>query len=499
MKTHRASPSPVIAILLLTAGALLGCAGSVVVEEGDTTGGHAAATSASSGAGGAVGAGGSLAAGTGAGGGSACAHGWAHVIGGPSLQIARSVAVDPTGAVVVSAESDGVSTLDGAPLLGDSPGRFVLARIEASGAVAWARAFGSLDDEDQLLPVALDADGSVVVAGSYYGTFDLGGGLSATADTSAVFVAKISASGEPLWLRSFPSVNPVGTVGCLALALDAAGDVLFAGSMGGGSLDLGGSPISGDFYLAKLDPSGAPLWQHAYTGAMLELHTMAVSAEGAVVVGGSLFGEVDFGGGPLTTAGGFDVFVAELDAQGDHAWSERFGDADLQRLHALAIGPTGAILIGGTYFGSFDLGGAPLTASGGYGSFVAALDPSGKPVWSRSVGGDVFGVTSLAALPSGEILAAGRVGTAPALGCGPLEDTSPNGMYLATLDASGACLSQRSFGAGPAQYVEDLKAGASGHAAMAGYFQGAADFGGAPVQGKGNDGFVLEIAPPCSP
>ena len=484
-----------IAALLLAPWGLLGCAGSVLVEErsGATTGASVASASASSGAGGA---GGSTAAG-GAGASSVCAPDRGHVVGGPGAQIARSIAVDPTGAIVVSVQSSSAVTLDGAPLADASGGGFVITRMEASGAVSWARAFGGTYFHDQLLPIAIDGDGSVVVTGGYQGSFDLGAGLTATAVDSALFVARISATGEPLWLRSFPSAYTGSSP--TALALDAAGDVIIAGGLGGGTLDLGGETLSGEFFVAKLDPSGAPLWQHAYTGAMLESHTMAVTAEGSVVLAGSLEAEIDFGGGPLTSAGGYDLFVAKLDPEGHHVWSERFGTADLQRLHALAVAPSGRVLIGGTYFGSVDLGGGPLSAGGSYGSFVAALDASGKHLWSRTMGGDVFGVTSLAALPSGEILAAGMVGAAPTLGCGPLGDTSPDATYLATLDASGACLSQRTFGVGPDQYIEDLEAGASGHAAAVGFFQGTIDLVGGPLTADGNDGFVLALAPPCEP
>jgi hypothetical protein len=497
MSIHRASPARLIAALSLAAAGILGCADSVAVSEDAhvSTGVPVGSTSSSSSAGGA-GAGGSGAGAGGGGANDACAPAWTHVVGGPGTQIGRSVAIDATGGRVVSVQGGAGATLDGAPLVKPGAG-FLLARLEASGAAAWARTFGGTDLQDQLLPLAIDADGSVVVAGTYDGAFDLGAGLTATTPLSALFVARVSATGEPLWLRSFPTGGYGAAVA--GLALDAAGDVFLVGGIGSGSLDLGGETLTGEMFVAKLDPSGAPLWQHAYAGGGPESHTLAVSAAGGLVFGGSLSTEADFGGGPLTSAGGYDLFVASLDADGHHLWSERFGDAGLQRLHALALTPSGNVILGGTYFGTLDLGGGPLSAGGSYGSFVAALDPSGHHLWSRTVGGDVFGVTSLAVLPSGNILASGLVGSAPSLGCGAIGDTSVNGTYLATLDASGACLSLQPFGAGSTQYIEDLKASPTGHAVAMGYFQGTIDLGAGPVPADGNDTFVLAIPPPCAP
>jgi hypothetical protein len=64
---------------------------------------------------------------------------------------------------------------------------------------------------------------------------------------------------------------------------------------------------------------------------------VAVDGAGNVLLTGDFDGTVDFGGGPLTSAGSDDIFVAKLDAQGNHLWSKRFGDSYYQQADAVTV------------------------------------------------------------------------------------------------------------------------------------------------------------------
>ncbi len=50
-------------------------------------------------------------------------------------------------------------------------------------------------------------------------------------------------------------------------------------------------------------------------------------ASGNYYVAGEFEGTVDFGAGPLTSAGGSDIFFLKLDPSGSVIWSKRFGAA----------------------------------------------------------------------------------------------------------------------------------------------------------------------------
>jgi hypothetical protein len=70
--------------------------------------------------------------------------------------------------------------------------------------------------------------------------------------------------------------------------------------------------------IARLDQlevlfPGSPLWSKRFGGASSDQALgVAVEGNGSVAVTGVFSGTVDFGGGPLTSAGGSDIFLLRL-------------------------------------------------------------------------------------------------------------------------------------------------------------------------------------------
>ena len=78
----------------------------------------------------------------------------------------------------------------------------------------------------------------------------------------------------------------------------------------------------------------SPLWsqslEHLFSQRFGDTESdsgRAIAVDGArnVLVTGEFRGTVDFGGGPLSSAGDRDIFLAKYDAAGAHLWSQRFG------------------------------------------------------------------------------------------------------------------------------------------------------------------------------
>ncbi len=115
----------------------------------------------------------------------------------------------------------------------------------------------------------------------------------------------------------------------------------------------------------------------------------AIAVDGArnVLVTGWFQGTVDFGGGPLTNAGGFDsfdIFVAKYDAAGAHLWSQSFGDTDSDRGSAIAVDADDNVLVTGRFQGTVDFGGGPLTSAGSTDIFVTKFDAAGAHLFSTA-------------------------------------------------------------------------------------------------------------------
>ena len=142
---------------------------------------------------------------------------------------------------------------------------------------------------------------------------------------------------------------------------------------------------------AKLDATGAQTFAKPL-GDGNNYDTIRVVVEptsGDVIIGGSLLGTVNFGGGNRAAMGGEDLFVARYDAKGVYAWDKVFGDGGEQQIVGFALDKDGNVVLAGPFTGTLDFGGGKvLTASAGgsHDVFAARLGPSGATLSARSWG-----------------------------------------------------------------------------------------------------------------
>ena len=79
-------------------------------------------------------------------------------------------------------------------------------------------------------------------------------------------------------------------------------------NLGGGTL-LANAAAASDIFVAKYSPAGTHLWSQAFGNfSANQGNDVAVDGSGNVVVTGQFVG-ADFGSGPLTSAGGYDIFL----------------------------------------------------------------------------------------------------------------------------------------------------------------------------------------------
>lgn len=118
---------------------------------------------------------------------------------------------------------------------------------------------------------------------------------------------------------------------------------------------------------------------------------VAADHAGNVVAVGMFENSVDFGNGPLTSAGAEDNFIVKYNSQGGLLWAKRLGNVNSDRLRDLAIDSQDNIIVTGGFVGTVDFGGAPLTSVASVGSgycdmFVAKYTSSGVLVWVKQFG-----------------------------------------------------------------------------------------------------------------
>jgi uncharacterized protein (AIM24 family) len=171
-----------------------------------------------------------------------------------------------------------------------------------------------------------------------------------------------------------------------SVAFDSSGNVVLTGGFRG-TLNFGGSPLTSagldDIFLAKLDGNGTHIWSQGFGDTEWQGGwSVASDPSGNVVITGYFYGTVDFGGDTLTSAGGSDIFLAKFDANGTHLWSQRFGDTNsFQEGYSIAFDSSGNVVLTGTFRGTVDFGGGLLTSAGSDDIFLAKFDGNGTHLW----------------------------------------------------------------------------------------------------------------------
>jgi hypothetical protein len=230
------------------------------------------------------------------------------------------------------------------------------------------------------------------------------------------------------------------------------------------------------------------------------LADVAVDRCSNILLAGSFKSPIDLGGGPLTSAGNEDIFVAKLGSSGAHLYSKRFGDAGRQQLRAVATNAAGDAYLTGSFEGTLDLGGTPLQRGPEFqsGIYLTRLGPNGQHEFSRAFFDTAGGTypTALAVDADGNVAIAGILAKSVDLGGGPL-GAELGGIFVAKYNKYGAHRWSRVYPADKYQnavFVSSVAFDPAGSVVVAGSFEQGLDFGSGKITSMAKpDVFVAKI------
>ncbi|WP_456415117.1 SBBP repeat-containing protein, partial [Oceanithermus profundus] len=281
---------------------------------------------------------------------------------------------------------------------GGNPGEsadVILLKLNADGSVAWKSQMGSGGEADEYPDsFVVTPEGEIYLAGITYGDF-----ADPNADYSSPtnFLAAFDASGEMLWVKSLD--RSVSYTDTQALALDPDGKLIYCG----GTIDS--STRIRSAFVEKRDPaaSGGLIWHYDLSAdSNVEIGTSVVDSEGNVYVSGSTSGS--FPG--QTNAGLDDAFAAKLNAAGGLVWLNQFGGSASESAGQTVIDAEGNVYLFGTTNGSLN----GQTALGGVDLFLVKLNgATGDIAWTTQFGTSEYDEKEAMALdPSGRLIVSGR-------------------------------------------------------------------------------------------
>lgn len=420
---------------------------------------------------------------------------FASSLGGSGGAYVSAVAVSKTGEIAIAGGFTGTVDFGTGALTSAGGSDAFLVKLDSSGQALWSKKFGA-GDQQAAKGVAIDTQGNVFITGYYLGSISFGGASFTKVGCcfEDMFVAKFDAAGNHVWSKGFGDQGADNVAG---IAVDSKGNPVFTGTFQS-TIAFGGPALTAaaggalDVYVAKLDASGNHMWSKSFGDASDQIpNAIALGPADEVHITGSSKGIVNFGGSTLTAAAGGSAFIAKFSEAGAHLWSSIAGDG--AKGTALAVNASGDVIFAGDYKGMIDLGGGALTAKTNENAFIARLGSDGKHVWSVTFLADASHVTSAAFDSKDRALIGGNfLGTMTVLNA--MNYTAVGGAdgFLVKLDSVGCHGYSRAFGAAGYQSAIGVAVDSSDNGIVTGNFTGAVDLGGGALSANTDMVFVAK-------
>ena len=236
--------------------------------------------------------------------------------------------------------------------------------------------------------VATDAARNVYLTGYFWNTVRFAEPELRSQGEGDIFVAKFGPDGSSSWAKRFGST---GSEHPTSILVDDAESVTLLGNftgtltMGHETLVSAGET---DVMIAKLDASGDPVWAKRFGGTSFDSVTAAARGQkGAIAIAGEFEGVSELGGAALRAVSDRDVFVALYTPEGAHVWSKRFGSAGLNRANELSVDADGNLVVVGSFMDVIDFGAGSMESADRSAAFIAKLSNAGNTLWSKHFGG----------------------------------------------------------------------------------------------------------------
>lgn len=427
---------------------------------------------------------------------------WAETFGDVAPQIEHDAAVFADGSSIIVGSTSDASGPDGEiPSAPHIPTPFVM-KLDAAGNTVWERRMplstgsGVPDESQGPSLVATSPGGGVVVAGAFDGTLDLGSGAITSVGDTDVFFARLDATGKTIETRRFGDAL-AQTVA--AMDVDAAGNVVLAGTLAGG-MDFGAGaigpiidPTVTSYYVARIPEVGAPIYAKVPVALAMPVNFVAaVGAEGTVALGGTFSGKAWVGAEPPHTATDKSGFLLELAADGSIAWSAVIDDARVAQVAHDQGDVVAAVLI----HDKTVVGGGELSSDGQPKLVLARFDPAGALRYAIPLGGEgALNVASLVIDSAGHSLLSGGLFGPLSLPGSTVDPAGRASTFFAEVDRSGVHVRSMIFGCASSPIDLAVSHSGSRDVLLASTFVGAVDFGKGQIPSKGASDIVVAKLP----
>jgi uncharacterized membrane protein YqhA len=312
---------------------------------------------------------------------------WAKQAGGTDYDCGYDIATDSSGNSYVTGCFQGTASFGSTTLTSYGGYDIFVAKLDSSGNWLWAKKAGGTSP-DYGYDIAIDSSGNSYVTGYFYSTASFGDITLTSSGDYDIFVAKLDNSGN--WLWAHKAGGPNEDYGYSIATDSSGNSYVTGYFKGTASFESTNLTSSGDrdIFVAKLNSYGSWLWAKKAGGTNRDGGCgIATDSSGNSYITGYFEGAASFGGSNLTSSGWYDIFVAKLNSIGNWLWAKKAGGIDWDEGCGIATDSSGNSYVTGYFMGTASFGTTNLTSSGGYDIFIAKLDSNGNWLDLQKAGG----------------------------------------------------------------------------------------------------------------
>jgi len=232
------------------------------------------------------------------------------------------------------------------------------------------------------------------------------------------------------------------------------------------------------------------VWAHSAGGASNETAlAVAVDPSGNVLVTGYFNGTIAIGNTNLVSSGAEDIFLAKFDSAGNPVWVRQAGGIGYDEGRGVATDAAGNVYLTGLYQNTASFGPFNVNSAGFSDVYIAKYDPNGNVVWVVSAGGaDYDEAHAIAVDPQGNSYITGFFDADASFGSFTLVNhSSSDDIFVAKCSSTGTFLWARQAGGPLDDAGEAIAVDAATNVYVAGAFAGTATFGSTNLTSAGTN------------
>jgi hypothetical protein len=246
---------------------------------------------------------------------------WQKSFGGNNTDAATAIQQLADGGYIVGCYA--ISENNGDVAIGHGAAEYWIVKLSSIGNIEWNLCLGGQSYEFAH-DIHQTADGGFIVGGN---TFSIDGNVTGNNGNMDYWVVKLDTIQQLEWQKA---LGGTGTDVLASVVQTNDGGYITAGHVYSQDGDVAGSgfhgPFMNDFWVVKLNSTGAIQWKIALGGSGNDFaQSIQQTADGGYIVFGFTFSN---DGNVSGNHGYFDYWMVKLDSQGNIEWQKTFGGTD---------------------------------------------------------------------------------------------------------------------------------------------------------------------------